>query len=65
MRKRAGDACQSPTFANSDLVIETVDLAIAGTNTTGPKGFDGFGGTLLENAALEGTEVRRNEILAV
>ena len=64
MRKRAREACQSSAFANSDLVIESVDLAVAGANTTGPQCFDGFGGTLLKNAGLECADVRRNEILA-
>ena len=34
MRKRAGDTCQSYAFANSDLVIETVDLAVTRANPT-------------------------------
>ena len=32
--KRAGDTCQSSAFANSDLVIETVDLAVTRANPT-------------------------------
>jgi hypothetical protein len=34
VRKSAGDTCQSSAFANSDLVIESVDLAVTRANAT-------------------------------
>jgi hypothetical protein len=64
MWKGAGNACQSSAFANSDLVIEAVDLAVTRANATGPQCFDGFDGTLLKNTGLECADVRRNEMLA-
>src|SRR4030095_13873148 len=55
---------QPPAFAHSDLVVQTIDLAVAGTDTTGPQRFERVARSLLKNAFLECAQVSRGKILA-
>src|SRR5262249_9512569 len=64
MRKRAGDSGEPATFADAELVVIAVNLAIARTDLTGAERIDRFGGAFLKNTLFESTDVSRHEIFA-
>jgi len=64
MRKRAGYACESPAFADSNFIVVAVDLAVTRADAARAERFDRFDSALLKNAFFERVARMRNKIFA-
>src|SRR4029453_1870406 len=64
MRKRARNSRGSSTLAHADVVVQSIDLAIARTDATRTKRLQGLLYAALENSFLVGAQIRRYEIFA-
>jgi hypothetical protein len=64
MRERARHSRMAAAFADTNLVIEPINLAVPRTNATGPQQFHRLHRALLKKSLLESPHVSRQEFFA-